>query len=166
MINTYQFLSHLLHSPESKQKLIKLLWKYYFSLITIFDVSVLQMCSWVLLFAFFLYYVINLLVLKIVLLVLNIRTKEIKFVEHKINILVVVTEWHILFKMTILGWQFKTWSDAAVHLILSILFFILSLTIKQSIFIYWLYSIFVFLCVQIVDIFYSMYPTYLLQNSH
>jgi hypothetical protein len=32
------------------------------------------------------------LVLKNFLLVLNIRTKEIKFVEHKINILVVVTE--------------------------------------------------------------------------
>ena len=50
------------------------------------------------------------------LLVLNIGMKEIEFVEHKINLL--VTEWHILFKMSIFGWQFNTWSDAAVHLIL------------------------------------------------
>jgi hypothetical protein len=50
------------------------------------------------------------------LLVLNIGMKEIKFVGNKINLL--VTEWHILFKRTILGWQFNTWSDAAVHLIL------------------------------------------------
>jgi hypothetical protein len=71
------------------------------------------------------------------LLVLNIETMEIKFVEHKINIL--VTEWHILFKMTISGWQFNTWSDAAVHLILLNLLFILSWAIKQSIFVYWLY---------------------------
>jgi hypothetical protein len=51
-----------------------------------------------------------------ILLVLNIGMKETKFVEHKINLL--VTEWHILFKMAILGSQFYTWSDAAVHLIL------------------------------------------------
>ena len=30
---------------------------------------------------------------------------------------VVVTEWHI-FKMTILGWQLNTWSDAAFHFVL------------------------------------------------
>ena len=46
----------------------------------------------------------NLLVLKNFLLVLNIGMKEIKFVGHKINLLVT----HILFKMTILGWQFNT----------------------------------------------------------
>jgi hypothetical protein len=28
-----------------------------------------------------------------------------------------VTEWHILFKMTILGWQFNIWSDAAVQML-------------------------------------------------
>ena len=50
-----------------------------------------------------------------ILLVLNIGMKETKFVEHKINW---VTEWHILFEMAILGSQFYTWSDAAVHLIL------------------------------------------------
>jgi ribosomal protein S27E len=34
--------------------------------------------------------------------------KEIKFVGHKINLL--VTDWHILFRITILCWQFNTWS--------------------------------------------------------
>ena len=42
----------------------------------------------------------NILVLKNVLLVLNIGMKEIKFVEHKIILL--VTGWHIWFKMTII----------------------------------------------------------------
>ena len=59
------------------------------------------------------------------LLVLNIGMKEIKFVGNKINLL--VTEWHILFKRTILGWQFNSWSDAAVHLL-----FILSWAIKVN----------------------------------
>jgi hypothetical protein len=38
--------------------------------------------------------------------------------KYKINLLVIECMSHILSKMTILGWQLNTWSDAAVHLIL------------------------------------------------
>jgi hypothetical protein len=61
--------------------------------------------------------------------------------------------------MTILGWQLNIWSDAAVHLILWNLLFILSWAISQFSYIGLIKYCF---WVQILDIFYSIYPTYLL----
>ena len=70
--------------------------------------------------------------------------------------------------MNILGWQFNTWSNATVHLhfVNSAFHFVLC---YQAVHFRMGYTFnlgtVVFLCVHILDIFYRIYPTFLLHNK-
>jgi hypothetical protein len=70
--------------------------------------------------------------------------------------------------MNSLGWQFNAWSDAAVHLrfVNSAFHFVLGYqTVNFRMCYTFKLGTVVFLCVHILDIFYRMYPTYLLHNK-
>jgi hypothetical protein len=70
--------------------------------------------------------------------------------------------------MNILGWQFNTWSDAAVqlHFVNSAFHFVLGYqTVNFRMGYTFKLGTVVFLRVHILDIFYRIYPTFLLHNK-